>query len=444
MTAKLKGVAVTFSMKYFQINLLWGLLLALSINPVIGQDDISDLYNSGLFDQVIDRTSEMIASGDSSYNALYLKILSEVQLGWTEQAIRTLRIATGYYPEDVTFNRLLAGQLYDAGDYPGARQIYSDHVRKDSQDLAALLKLAEIASFQQKYREAIPILEHVLVLDRSNLTGLIMLGDILNRQNDSIAIDYYKRAWDIYPDNQKVAYSLGNLYIQSRMPDQAIPICERILEVDSTNIRFQKLLGFAYYKSGYPGPSITHFKKAVALGDSSAFTFKFLGISQYLSADFEEAIASLQTGTEKDSMDAEIHFFLGASMATTTRKTEAMEHLDQSLELMKPDPQVVSRIYSEQGNIKRLDMKYEMAYLLYKKAWEADSTNLMSLYYMASIKDNSLHQTREALVDYHYFINQLDLLPESNRSSQQYPSIRSIVEDRIVSLEEELFFLDEK
>ena len=47
--------------------------------------------------------------------------------------------------------------------------------------------------------------------------------------------------------------------------------------------------------------------------------------------------------------------FLGASLATTTRKDEAMLHLDRSLELMKPDPSVVSRIYSEQGNIMRLE-----------------------------------------------------------------------------------------
>lgn len=155
-------------------------------------------------------------------------------------------------------------------------------------------------------------------------------------------------------------------------------------------------------------------------------------------------ILKMQFALQKDSMDAEVHFFLGTSMANTKEKKEAMYHLEQSLEIMKPDPSVTSRIYSEQGNIMRLEMKHEKAYKLYSLAWEADSTNPMALYYMASILDNSQHRSKEALVDYERFIEHLDRSPESENRNQQLPTIRAIVEDRIVTLNEELFFLDEK
>jgi tetratricopeptide (TPR) repeat protein len=129
-------------------------------------------------------------------------------------------------------------------------------------------------------------------------------------------------------------------------------------------------------------------------------------------------------------------------MATTTEKTQAMSHLNRSLKLMQPDPSIVSRIYSEQGNIKRLEMEYEEAYDLYNKAWEMDTTNAISLYFMASILDNSLQKSKEALVDYQRYIDALDQLPEKEESNQGV-SIRAIVEDRIVTLKEELFFRDE-
>jgi tetratricopeptide (TPR) repeat protein len=141
-------------------------------------------------------------------------------------------------------------------------------------------------------------------------------------------------------------------------------------------------------------------------------------------------------------MDAEVHFFLGASLGTIAEMQEAMRHLDKALELMKPDPSVVSRIYSEQGNIKRLEMEYHEAYSLYEKAWDSDSTNTLALYYMASILDNSLHLSKEALTDYERFIEALDRLPREDESRQEL-SIRAIVEDRIVDLKEELFFRDE-
>jgi tetratricopeptide (TPR) repeat protein len=270
-----------------------------------------------------------------------------------------------------------------------------------------------------------------------------MLGELLSRQRDSSAIGYYERAWNIYPGNQKVGYALGNLYIQAEMPDSAIPLCQVILESDSTNTRFRKLLGFAHYKAGNPQLAIQHFNKALAQGDSTAFTFKFKGISHYLAIEFHEAIHSLQAGAARDSLDAEIQFFLGVSLATTTMKTEALYHLDRSLRLMEPDPSVKARIYSEQGNIKRLEMEYEEAYAFYNKAWEADSTDPMALYYMASILDNSLHRRREALVDYQRFLDAADRLPGSLEKSPQGISIRGIVEDRIVMLKEELFFLDQ-
>jgi tetratricopeptide (TPR) repeat protein len=109
---------------------------------------------------------------------------------------------------------------------------------------------------------------------------------------------------------------------------------------------------------------------------------------------------------------------------------------------MQPDPTIVSRIYSEQGNIKHLEMEYEEAYDLYNKAWEMDTTNVLSLYLMASILDNSMQKSKEALVDYQRYIDALDRLPEKEESNQGV-SIRAIVEDRIVTLKEELFFRDE-
>jgi tetratricopeptide (TPR) repeat protein len=215
-----------------------------------------------------------------------------------------------------------------------------------------------------------------------------------------------------------------------------------MLTLDTTSIRFSKLLAYAYYKTGEPTPAVRYFEYAGELGDSTAFTFKFKGISHYLRTDFERAIEALQLATLKDSLDAEVHFFLGASLATTTRKKEAMLHLDLSLKLMQPDPSVVSRIYSEQGNIKRLEMNYEEAYELYSMAWEADSTNVISLYFMASILDNSMHKPAEALLDYQRYIDALDQLPEKEESTQGV-SIRAIVEDRIITLKEEQFFRDE-
>lgn len=406
------------------------------------QDKLNTIYYSGSYREVVQTSARLIAEGDTSFNIFYLKALSEAQMGQSPEAIMTLQLALSHYPEDLRLSRMLAGQYFDAGDYAQALQIYQELVLQDSTDVSSWLKLAEMASFRQQYEEAINALNQVLVLDSMNLSSLMMMGDILNRHNNTGAVIYYRRAYRMYPDNQKAAYALGNWLIHANQAWQTIPICKHMLDIDTTSIRFSKLLAYAYYKIGEPSPAVRYFEYAGELGDSTAFTFKFKGISQYLRTDFAAAIEALDMAVKKDSLDAEVHFFLGASLATTTRKEKAMWHLNKSLELMQPDPSVVSRIYSEQGNIKRLEMKYEEAYDLYNKAWEADSTNVISLYFMASILDNSMHRSAEALVDYQRYIDALDRLPEKD-DSKQGVSVRAIVEDRIVTLKEEQFFRDE-
>ena len=431
-----------FSMKHARSLLLTVLCICSSWQVLHGQESFTDLYYSGNYREVIRSSSALIASGDTAYNTYYLKALSEAQLGQTPEAIGTLQQALVLYPGEPRFSRMLARQYFDAGNFIQARQGYDHLVKKDSTDVSSWLKLAEMASFRQQYEEAIEALNQVLILDSINLSSLMMMGDILNRHGSSGAWIYYERAYRLYPENQKAAYALGNWYIQFKKPAKTIPICEHMIEIDSTSIKFSKLLAYAYYKTGEAGKAVQWFDYAVALGDSTVFSLKFKGISHYLKTDFGQAIGALEDAVKKDTMDAEVHFFLGASLSTIAEMDKAMYHLNQSLQLMQPDPSIVSRIYSEQGNIKRLETEYKEAYSYYEKAWEVDSTNVISLYFMASILDNSMHKHKEALVDYQRFIDALDLLPEKEDSNQGV-SIRAIVEDRIITLKEEQFFRDE-
>ena len=425
-------------------HLILAIVLMLSCRQVLlAQENLAELYYSGDYPEVIKGSSAIIASGDTSFNTFYLKALSEAQMGQSLEAIGTLQQALDIHPGERRLSRMLARQYFDAGSYVKAREVYTRLVTWDSTDVASWLHLAEIASFRQQFDQAIDALNRVLKTDSVNLSSLMMMGDILNRYNNGDAADFYERAYQLYPDNQKASYALGNWYIQAKEPEKTIPICEHMLEIDSLNIKFNKLLGYAYYKKGEPDQAVKWLDFTIALGDTTAFTFKFRGISNYLLADFIPAIEALENAVKQDSMDAEVHFFLGASLATIAEMEKAMHHLETSLRLMYPEPSVLSRIYSEQGNIKRLEMEYEAAYSLYEKAWETDSTNVISLYLMASILDNSLHQSKEALLDYQRYIDALDRLPEK-KETRQGMSIRVIVEDRIITLKEELFFRDEQ
>ncbi|MGW8314904.1 MAG: tetratricopeptide repeat protein [Bacteroidales bacterium] len=426
------------------LSLISGLFLWVILLPCTAQDPLLDAYYGGNYEEVIRMSGENLARGDSSFNQYYLQALSQAQLGRTGQAAATLERACLQFPEEISLRKLLAKQYFDAGAYLKADSLYTSFVGTDSTDLSSWLKLAEIASDRQDYKTSIERLHQALELDTTNLEGLMLIGDVLTRKDDSTATLYYQRALHLYPDNQQTAYALANWDLRLDKPLKAVMVCEQILRKDSMNIRFLKLMGFSLYRGGKPHDAIEHLEKAADLGDSTTFTYKYLGISKYMTMDFPGAIPPLETAVQKDSVDADTQFFLGASLATTTRKEEAMSHFEKALELMQPDPAAIAKIYAEQGNLLRLDMKYEAAYDRYRMSWEADTTQPIQLYYMASILDNSLHHSKQALVDYQRFLDQLDRLPSESPKNNQIPSVRDIVEDRIVQLKEELFLRDEQ
>ncbi|MEZ5069957.1 MAG: tetratricopeptide repeat protein [Bacteroidales bacterium] len=387
-------------------------------------------------------SGQVLTPNLSGADSLYLAAYEAAIRGRDGESTALLVRGMETFPADARFPRMLASRYFDAGETVKARSLYETMAAGDSSDITAWMRLGELDNFSQDYPRAMNRLHQVLATDSLHLGALLLLGDILERLEQSSARTYYERAWRHYPGNQKVGYALGNLYIQQKEPVKSIPVCERILAVDSTSIRFRKLLGYAFYKSNDPAGAVLQFNIANDLGDSTKFTYKFLGIGHYLLSNFSEAVRSLEKAAERDSTDAEVHFFLGSSLATTTRKREAMEHLETSVRLMQPDPGVLARIYSEEGNLLRLEMKYEEAYERYRLARDSNPADPTALYFMASILDNSLHRSKEALVDYRAFLDALDNLPAENLDSQSL-TLRGIVEERIVSLREELFFTGE-
>ncbi len=316
--------------------------LSFPASLVQSQETITEIYDSGDYERVLENTAALIKSGDTTFHTFYLHVLSEVQLGLTTRAIESLQFALIRHPGDTRLIRMLAGQQFEAGDYVRSQEGFLELVKRDSLDLSSWLKLAEIASFRQQYESAKRAIEKVLEIDSLNMGSLMMMGEILNRQEQGGAIFYYEKAWRLYPDNQKVAFALANLKIQQKKAREALPVCEHILGIDSASIKFLKLKGYAHYKTGEPYAAMEAFTRAAELGDSTAFTFKYKGISHYLAADFPGAIESLEMAVDRDTSDAENHFFLGASLATTTEKERALFHLNRSLELMRPDPSIVS------------------------------------------------------------------------------------------------------
>lgn len=72
----------------------------------------------------------------------------------------------------------------------------------------------------------------------------ILTAGIYASKHDPIALDYYRNALNVQPDNNDIRYEIATFFVNENNPEKAIEACNTIISNDSTFIK-------AYYMLGY-------------------------------------------------------------------------------------------------------------------------------------------------------------------------------------------------
>jgi tetratricopeptide (TPR) repeat protein len=87
---------------------------------------------------------------------------------------------------------------------------------------------------QGKTDEAISTLKNALEINKSNSTAMCLLAGILNDQNSSESINYYKKTIDLNPKYYLAYRGLGNYYLKTKDYQNAEKYYSMALDVDQT------------------------------------------------------------------------------------------------------------------------------------------------------------------------------------------------------------------
>ncbi len=87
---------------------------------------------------------------------------------------------------------------------------------------------------QGKIAEAITLLKKALELNKSNSTAICLLAGILNEQNSSEALDYYKKTIELNSKYYLAYRGLGNYYLKAKDFENAEKYYTMAIEVDSS------------------------------------------------------------------------------------------------------------------------------------------------------------------------------------------------------------------
>ncbi|MCU4156501.1 tetratricopeptide repeat protein [Carboxylicivirga sp. A043] len=412
-------------------------LIICSINSINAQSDVQILLAESRYNDVIQKLSPK-ANSLSATDNYYLAIAYQ-QTGYPHKAIDCLlKDSTNLSTQQLD---LLSRSYMSNGNYSKALPICKNRYNAEPNNVINLLRYAEINHFYKDFDANINLLGNFTKHDSTNLSVNTLLAETYEKAKvPNSAISIYKMILSQYPDNQKIAVRLANLYLRQKMYVECHDLCVPYIEKLENNKNFLLIAGLANFKNGSNHNVLVMFRRLEAQGDSSFLTKKHLGIASYRLENYDNATKYLKSAFKLKDDDPEVAFFLGASLGQSNQPQNGIMYLYLAMELIKPSPVLMEKtnvklamIYFDMGN-------YKQAINNYHEAFKYDNKP-QYLYRQASIYDYQLKDPKKAKEMYQLFI---DVLPEElnpKKGNERYAiKLKEVAENRLTTLTEEDFF----
>jgi len=389
------------------------------------------------FDAIIEQSRGMETERDAFWQVIALE-----QTGKLQAAIRTADSALSLFPGSAELEQRLGELYYSAGRYMAAKPI----LEKCREQRDGFLKYITILEFESEYDRAIELLQERVSLDSTDRDYLSRLAD------NYLRIDHLYHAREallklvsLDSTDQRSLSRLANVYLDLKKYEKSIMICNRALDIDSTNLRIHRINGFAAFRSGMFSTASASFQYILERGDSSIVTLKHLGISEIKTHAYDSAMKHLLMLFEKDPNDHEACFFLGRAYLNSPDPGPGLFFLERADSLLQPNPEVLATLYIEMVAIHTELQQFEQTVEAYEKAY-ALAPKPEYLFFMASQQEFNLKNKKKALELYQAFLESLpppeaeEATAEASPSQERTGSMKEIAERKVTRLREELFF----
>jgi tetratricopeptide (TPR) repeat protein len=152
----------------------------------------------------------------------------------------------------------------------------------------------------------------------------------LQQAGDTLgAIDTYKAALTIAPNNADVLSNLGAAYVRLGQFDDAIAQYESALRSDPGNSTVRLNLALAYYKSGRPNQAIPQLKRVLASDPDARNAYLIIADCYLQTGQDREVVALLKPRERLFENDLAYAYLLGTALLHTDDAAEGQKYIDR-------------------------------------------------------------------------------------------------------------------
>ncbi len=313
--------------------------------------------------QVTDPQSER---SQALKEARYLKSIFK-----TDEAIE--RLSAFVTPD--SFDEEILSELADChfqnGDYESAAGTYFLLTSKFPQNI--LYKVRQMQTFyrMKAFAQSAEVGKAVLRLDTIPAIAALV-GDSFNQADmpDS-ALRYYRLSLSIKPLNESVVSKASRILLSRRDYDGAIEMTNEYLALDPDNFTIAPVKGLAHYSKNEYSPAVDVFERQEKLGNDSYAVHYYLGQSYWHTEVMYRAREELLAAWQIDSSDVNLAYSIAAvnSDSHLPFNKDVKPWLDKAMEMLQPDPAMLSRIHQQYGLGEYVKMNWNEAIAHYKEAY---------------------------------------------------------------------------
>ena len=275
-------------------------------------------------------------------------VLAFFYLGRVEQQLGHFKPAITAYKKALTirpsFNQaaLALGYLYEErSDVSGAISVYKA-LFDDFQDAAAASRLATLYLKQERYKESVPYLEALQVLDPEDMNVRVKLGLVqMELKNFEQAVAIFKGILEKNPDSDRIHYYLGSLYEEQKMTDAAIGELKAIKPESKLFPDAALHVGYLYKQTHRIPEAKEYIQSVISTVSKTSSFYLFQASLEEETKSFPEAIQILIKATKEFPEDEKIRYYLGSLY---DREGNIDRSLEQMEAILKINPENVDAL----------------------------------------------------------------------------------------------------
>jgi len=373
-----------------------------------------NLKNADKYDAAFELFRHCLAIDSTASAVLYELSSFYLQMDEPEMAVSLLKDAVRYSPENFTYKMALASISLATGMYGEAAEEYEELVKTNPDKIELNYYLAEAYTQQGEIGKAIETfdtLEEMVGMSEPLSMQKYRLYMMLEQSSEAFL--ELKKLADKYPANAHYPILIGDLHLEKKEPDIALEYYRKAFAIDPENPYYTVSMANYYELTGNPESAEEQVRLAL-VNDQLDVELKVAILSRYIQQlqknrnATEGANTLFQTLLEQHPEDVDLKMMYASLLAMQENREEARFQLQIVTEM---DP-LKEMAWQQLLQLSLQEQDYEESVYLCKKAIEIFPEESFYYFYMG-LAFYQLKNYQEAIDT---FMEGLKIIPEEDRS----------------------------